>query len=406
LTRRPTALWTAAAVLVALLPVATGCGGDDAERAGTQPVAGTKLTIYASIPSRGDDAASAEALRRGAELALAERGGRVGRYTVRLRALDAGRGDESSVRSNGRRAVQDDTTVGYIGELDSQLTKVTMPQLNAAGIAQVGPTNTYTGLTTGGEGAEPGEPDKYLRTGVRTFARLVPRDTVQGAALAAAAREAGCQKLQVWRSNTPYGQGLAKSVESAAADAGPDVSGVEEIKPRRPSYARAAERVDADCLVWAGEPERSGAQVLNDAAEGNAGLRLFAGDVHCTAAGLDARGGISSEAAARLRCTHPVIEPRTAAGRRVVERSGGDAYSAYGYEAMAVLLDAVKEAASKGEPVSRATVSEAVYSLGQRDGAIGRYEIDSNGDTGSRAFGLYEIRGGDLRLEKVLQPAG
>lgn len=412
MSRRPTALATAAALAVLSL-MAAGCGGgDDGERAGTQPVGGTKLTIYASVPSAGDDEGAGRAIHRGAQLALAERRGKIGRYTVALRAL-AGDPNESGARSSGRRAVQDTTTVGYIGELDSQLTKVTMPQLNTAGIAQIGPTNTYTGLTDGGTGAEPGEPDKYFPTGVRTFARLVPRDTVQGTVLASAAKAAGCAKLQVWRSNTPYGQGLAKSVESGAGEAGLDVAGVEEIKPQRPSYERQAERVEADCLVWTGEPETSGVQVLNDAATGNPKLKLFAADAHCTAGALDARGGISSAAAARLRCTLPVIEPRSGRGREVLDRyrrarggadSSDDVYSVYGYEAMGVLLDAVEEAASKGDTVSRASVAEAVYSLGPRDGAIGRYEIDSNGDTNAKAFGLYEIAGGELELDRVVQP--
>jgi branched-chain amino acid transport system substrate-binding protein len=407
LTRRPTALGTAAA-LAALTSLVTGCGGDDAERAGTDPIPGNQLAIYASIPTDGDDAGAAAALRRGAELAIEERRGRAGRYTVRLRVLDAGEGGESEVRRNGRMTVQDTRSVGYIGELESQVTKTTMPQLNLGGVAQIGPTVTYTGLTQGGEGTEPGEPDKYQRTGVRTFARLVPTDRVQGAALVAAAREAGCRRLRVWRSNTAIGQGLAASVRSAADEAGIDLAGTEEIKPQQPSYARQAEEVDADCLVWTGEPETSGVQVLNDAAAGNQALRLFASSAHCTTRALDARGGISRDAAPRLRCTRPVIEPRSARGREVLRRAGvrgADApYALYGYEAVAVLLDAVERAAGEGDGISRAAVSEAVYSLGPRDGAIGRYEIDGDGDVGVRSFGLYEIADGDLRQEKVLQP--
>ena len=34
-----------------------------------------------------------------------------------------------------------------------------------------------------GAGRRPGEPDKYYPTGKRTYARIVPKDTIQGAAL-------------------------------------------------------------------------------------------------------------------------------------------------------------------------------------------------------------------------------
>ena len=393
-----------AAALAALALSAAGCGGDDAERGGTQPIPGTQLAIYTSMPRSGPEGDAGLALERGAALALSERRGRAGRYRITLRSLDAGDGDESRSRSNGRRAVQDTTSVGYIGELNSQFSKITVPQMNAAGIAHLGPTNTYTGLTSDGPGAEPGEPDRYYPTGVRTFARLVPRDSVQGEALALAAREAGCRRLRIWRSNSPYGRGIAETAGSAARDAKIDVAGTEEIKPQQPSYTRQAEEIEADCLLWAGEPERSGVQILRDAAEGNPSLKLFAPSEHCRSGGADTPS---------LACTLPVVEPRSGRGREVLDRfrerfgSGGpaDAYAVYGYEAMMVLLAAVEKAAGE-EQMSRAAVAEAMYALGPRDGAIGRYEIDSDGDVDLRTFGLYRLDAGDLKLDRVLRPAG
>jgi hypothetical protein len=71
---------------------------------------------------------------------------------------------------------------------------------------------------------------------------------------------------------------------------------------------------------------------------------------------------------------------------------------------MSVLLAAIEKAAGEEEPLSRASVAEALYSLGPRDGAIGRYEIDSNGDVDTESFGLYEISGGELKLERVIEP--
>lgn len=394
-----------AAALLALVPLFAGCGGDDAERAGTQPIPGTQLSIYSSMPHRGPLAGAGRALERGAALALAERRGRVGRYRVTLRSLDSDDGDdESRSRSNGRRAVQDTRSVGYIGELESQVSKITVPQMNSQGVAHIGPTNTYTGLTGDGPGAEPGEPDRYYPTGVRTFARLVPNDELQGEALALAARDAGCRRLRIWRSNSPFGRGIAETAGSAADDAGVDVAGTEEIKPQQPSYTRQAEEVDADCLLWAGEPERSGVQILGDAAQANPALKLFAPSEHCDPEGADVP---------RLACTHPVVEPRSGRGREVLDRyrerfgDGGpaDAYAVYGYEAMTVLLAALEKAAGEGE-VSRASVAEALYALGPRDGAIGRYEIDSDGDVDLRGFGLYRLERGELRLEKVVRTGG
>ena len=55
----------------------------------------------------------------------------------------------------------------------------------------VSPANTYVGLTHGGPGTSPGEPDKYYPTGKRNYIRIVAADDFQGAAdaqLAQAAR--------------------------------------------------------------------------------------------------------------------------------------------------------------------------------------------------------------------------
>ena len=41
----------------------------------------------------------------------------------------------------------------------------------------------------------PGEPDKYYPTGQRTYTRIVPKDTIQGAALATVMKEDGCTKV-------------------------------------------------------------------------------------------------------------------------------------------------------------------------------------------------------------------
>ena len=401
--RRPALALVAA---LALPPLSASCGGDE-ERRGTRPVEGTRLTVASSFPSGGPERGAAGAIRRGIDLALAERRGRVGRYTVRHRAFDAsldtgGPADEGRARRNARRTIADPTAVGYVGELDSLLSKVTVPFLNDAGIAQVGPTNTHVGLTAGGAGAEAGEPGKYYPAEVRSYARVVPNDRVQGAALAEAARAGGCGGIRIWRSNTAAGQGLAELVRDAARRLRMEVSGPEEIKPRQPSYRRQAEAIRSPCLVWTGEPERSGAQILNDAAAATNDVQLFASYAHCTRGGVR---GLTPATGARLRCTSPVVLSAGRVARRVLNGSNEeeDAYALYGYEAMALLLDAIGRAARSG-PVSRAKVVDELLGSTRRDGALGPYRIDSNGDTDRRDFGVYRIERGRLVLDRTLRP--
>ena len=93
---------------------------------------------------------------------------------------------------------------------------MSIPILNEAGIAQISPSNTAVGLTTNEPGATPGEPDKYYPTGQRTFARIVPKDTIQGAALATLMKEDGCTKVQLLNDKEVYGAGLARNIEASA----------------------------------------------------------------------------------------------------------------------------------------------------------------------------------------------
>ena len=98
---------------------------------------------------------------RGAALALRAERTRIGRYRDRtcttlddsLRRPTAG----IPVRPPGdaRIASDDPTTIGYIGELNSGASAVSIPLLNALGIAQVTPGATAVGLTSDAPGRTP-----------------------------------------------------------------------------------------------------------------------------------------------------------------------------------------------------------------------------------------------------------
>ncbi len=127
--------WARVAALGAAL-LTGGCGG--AGGAQTTVPSGNRLTIYASAPLTGPGRAQALDLVRGEQVALAEAGSRVGRFSVRLRVLDDAAGRErwlpASVAANARLAVQDETTAAYLGESDTAGSAISLALLNEAGI--------------------------------------------------------------------------------------------------------------------------------------------------------------------------------------------------------------------------------------------------------------------------------
>jgi branched-chain amino acid transport system substrate-binding protein len=294
-----------------------------------------------------------------------------------------------------------------VGDGSSAVSKVTIPVLNQAGIAQVSPTDTYVGLTTDEPGSEPGEPGKYYPRDVRTFARIVPRDTVQGAAIAGAARADGCRRLRIWHSKSTEAAGLAVSVTRSAEKRGPPVAGVEGLDPTLPSYRSFAERLDADCLVWTGDLESGARQVVADATAAKPAVRIYTGGESCRA---DVLARAPETAASRFGCTRPTLarDGFGAGSRRFFDRyrarygrpSLGPAV--YGYEAMDLVLDAVQSAAAGGELTSAAVV-DAVVGTPERQSAVGSYRIDDNGDTSLTDYGLYRVDGGELRFDRVIR---
>src|SRR5947207_6472661 len=105
-----------------------GCGGaPEANR-----IPGKRLVIYMSSPLHGASNATARAEVNAARLALAESGGRVGKYLVQLKVLDdstpqSDGWDPSQTSVNARLAAADPATIGYLGELNSGASAISIP---------------------------------------------------------------------------------------------------------------------------------------------------------------------------------------------------------------------------------------------------------------------------------------
>ncbi|HEY8867240.1 MAG TPA: ABC transporter substrate-binding protein, partial [Solirubrobacteraceae bacterium] len=232
---------------------------------------GTSLTIYSSLPLQGSSRDQSQAVINGAKLALKERGGKVGKYKIKYVSLDdstasAAAADPGQTSQNARKASQDKSTIAYIGEYNSGATAVSLPILNQGGILQVSPLNTAVGLTSNAPGHEPGTPDKYYPTGKRTYGRVVPKDTVQGAALATLMTGEGCKAVYILNDKSVYGAGLARNVEIAAKAAGLKVDGDQGIDPKAPNYRSQAQQIKSDCFMFSGTVDQNAVQVYKDVA--------------------------------------------------------------------------------------------------------------------------------------------
>jgi branched-chain amino acid transport system substrate-binding protein len=419
--------YVGACLAVAALVVALTVASTSARAAGHG--AAERVTVYSSLPLQGPSRPQSVAIVKGVRLALEESGARAGAFRVRYVSLDdstavAGEWTPQATSANARRAASDPSTIAYIGEFNSGASSISIPILNDGGgagdsrdpIPQISPANTANGLTVDEPGADRGEPEKYYPAGVRSYFRLVPRDTYEGAAVAALMRRRACRRAALVSDGELYAQGIAYGIKRFARRHGLRLAWRNRLDPRRASFralARAIRRRGVRCVAFAGITANGAVQLFEDLHRAMPRARLFGAAGIAERAFSDPRlGGVSSPVRRRTMVVTEGLAPSAypSAGRsffrRYVRRYGRralDPYAIYGYEAMKLVLD---NAATLGPLGSdRSELLSALRGTRDRDSVLGKYSIDPNGDTSLAELGAYQPRAdGSLRFVSTVRP--
>ena len=169
------------------------------------------------------------------------------------------------------------------------------------------------GLTSGEPGADKGEPDKYYPTGERHYLRIVPKDTIQGAALATVMKQDSCSSTYILNDKEVYGAGLAKNIESSAKEQGLEVPANEGIDPKAPNFRSQAQTIKssgADCFVFAGVTPNGAVQLFKDVAAALPDAKLYGPDgVSNPEFFVADEGGIPADVAERVKVTVATLSP-------------------------------------------------------------------------------------------------
>jgi branched-chain amino acid transport system substrate-binding protein len=316
------------------------------------------VSVYVSLPLTGPRGVDGREAADGARLALEEAQGKGGSLEVRGHFLDDAKGkawDPVAVGANARTAVQDHTTAAYIGELDSEPTRASAPITNQAGIVQVSPGAGAVDLTAPAAGY-PDSPDRYRPSGDVSFARTVPADDVVVDAAAAWASELGVTAAAVTSDGSPFQNRAATEFKSAAADHGIRVS------PGKPPGKVA---------VAPGGAARAGYE------PGTSRLSIY--------------GSARQTLQLSAQLDPPLIPDKdfdTRFAQRFHRNPGP--YAAYGYEAMELVLQGIREAGTDATSF-RDDMRHAVIGA-HRDGTVlGSYSITSEGETTECMIQRYRI---------------
>lgn len=264
---------------LALAAAVSGCGGHARH---PRALAGT-LTIYTSLPFEGINAADARATYDAEQLALAQAGAVVGGFKIVLKRLDnatsaSGEAEPRMVAADAQMAADDASAIAYIGELTPGSSAESIPILSKAGILQVSPGDTATGL----KGA--------------TFARVVPSDSDEAVAQLTAMRKLRVKRLYLLKDRSAYGADIAGVATSDAAIYGIDLinPGGRYLGPNTRSLVRDIARSKADAVLYAGVPANSLPALLNGLSLQHRTIRKFA-----SAAVTEAPSWADTTAAAR-----------------------------------------------------------------------------------------------------------
>ncbi len=364
----------------------SGCGQKEETGAAVQVI-----RIGSVAPLTGPQAHLGKDNENGARLAVEEvnaQGLTLGGRPVRLELI--GEDDQADPRTATivAQKLVDSGVVAVIGHLNSGTTIPASKYYHDAGIPQISPSATAIA---------------YTAQGYRNTFRVMANDEQQGRVLGEyAVRRIGARRIAIIDDRTAYGQGLADEFEKAARAAGAEIVAREYTHDRATDFTAILTAIKGktpDLIFFGGMDPQAGPMAQQMKRLGLA-ARFLGGD------GLQNANFIklAGEAAEGVTASSPGLPLEAMPGgpefKRRFEAKYGQiqVYAPYAYDAVMVLVDAMRRADS-AEPER---VLEALPKTDYQ-GVTGRIRFDAKGDTQGGAITLYQVRNGAWQVLETLK---
>jgi branched-chain amino acid transport system substrate-binding protein len=324
----------------------------------------------------------------------------------------AGKWDSGKCSQNANAYANNKSVIGVVGTFNSGCAEIVAPILNRAPDGPVGmisPANTYVGLTHSGPGTAAGEPEKYQPSGKKNYVRIVAADDYQGAADAQLAKELGLKSVYILNDKEAYGLGVATNFKNALAKVGVKSAGFTAWDGKASSYEALASKIKtagADGVFLGGLICENGGKLVKDLRSGlGPSVTIIAPDGFTPVSAVVDGAGKAAEGMTVSVAGLPNSQ-LGAAGKQFVKDFGAqvgkepDPYSVYAAQAADVLLEAIDR--SDG---TRASVAEELFKTDVKNGILGSFKINENGDTTSNPVTIYKVKGGKQTDFKVITPS-
>jgi branched-chain amino acid transport system substrate-binding protein len=409
--------------LLALLALgAAACGTSSTSSSGQASGCTGTVTVATELPVSGNDASDGVPTQNGAVLAVdqANANHTLNGCTLTVISKDdtsaaTGAHDPTQGASNMTALTGNQAVVGVVGAFNSNVCEAEQTIANDADLVMISPSCTNPGLTIPGSSSSI-DTSSLRPTGKITFFRVCTTDIGQGAGLAqVATKTLKDTKAYVFDDQETYGQGLAATFKTDFVADGGTVVGTASLPGSTTDFTSELTQAKSDgaTLIFFGGTSSNGGGIIRKQM-GDIGLGsvdFLGGDgiqdtQFFTEAGTAGDGAYSTVAA-----PNPAdLSSATAfvSAYKAKFGSAPGAYSANAYDAMNIIIQAIKKAIQSNGgklPTSPSTFREAVranVASIHYSGAIGATSFDSNGDTTNKLLTLWKGSGGQWTYVSTL----
>ena len=308
---------------------------------------------------------------------------RIGGKKARFELLAEDDGADPKQGTQVAQKLCDQKVNGVVGHLTSGSTIPASRVYNECGLPHVSPVATNPRLT---------------EQGFKTTFRLLANDNAMGVALAHFAVDGlKLRKVAVVDDRSAYGQGVAGVFKKTALKLGLEVVDEQFTNDKAVDFApilTAIKAKGAEAIFYGGLDTQAGPMLRQMQMLGMSRVRLFGGDGICTTRLVELAG--SPDNVTGVTCGE--------GGQSVDKMNGGAAWkqrydarfpnqfqgsSPYAYDAVMVLVEAMKKAGSADPKVYGLALFSTDY-----PGMTARVTFDAQGDLAKPALTLYQYKGG------------
>src|SRR5215467_15110714 len=352
------------------------------------PAQSKVVKIGLSLPLTGADADGADAMMKGAQMAVAEinaKGGAAG-HKLETVVYDsatpaAGQYDPAQAATNYKKFIADSLVLAAVGPVMSGEGKAISPILSEADMATITPSSTNPDIT------DPKFQSQYRPKGKAVYFRTVTTDAYQGPNMANYLfHNQKMKSVYILDDGGAFGVGIADSFQKRATELGMQILGRDRLDPKEADYKTILTKIKGlspDALYYGGV-QQAGVKLARQAYEVMPTVHKLGSDGiydldFPNQAGKAAAAGWWASNASPDMLSDPKAETWITKFKTAFKREPTN-YAITAYNATLAIADSIDRVAKSGKPVTRSAVRDAMEQTKLTNTLQGPIEFDENGD--------------------------